>query len=299
MSEQLDTPRVPLGRSRWRSRLGLCILAAVLTFVGLTIGNGGLPPVELFSRVEGISEADGRHLDEIKRLGGNAHFMVRTPRFLGLFGGSDLLAYDFQGPAFDDDALARFVKTYGDRVWGLSLVNTSVTDAGLRHVAGLPHIHQLGLGSGDPTPRAGPSLNRFTDAGLVHLKSLTSLQNLQLGGLPITDAGLDSIKDLPELGGLYLWRTRVRGQSLGQFKSLPMLAVLYLDESAVTEDAVGQLRGATNLQMLSLAGIPLTGRALRYLKAVPKLKELNIQGCGLGFEDIDAFQVARPTVKLE
>jgi hypothetical protein len=37
--------------------------------------------------------------------------MERTPRFFGLFGGRELLYYSFRGPAFDDDALAWFVKT--------------------------------------------------------------------------------------------------------------------------------------------------------------------------------------------
>ena len=122
--------------------LKLSILGTVLTFAGLIVGNGGLPQVELFPRIEGISEADSRHLDEIKKLGGEANYMERTPKLLGVFGGRDLLYYAFRGKSFDDDALARFVKLYGDRVWGLALVDTSVTDAGLRHLASLTKTAQ-------------------------------------------------------------------------------------------------------------------------------------------------------------
>jgi hypothetical protein len=285
--------------TRWRSWLALSILGAVLTFAGLTVGNGGLPPIELYPRVEGISKADSRHLDEIKKLGGEAHFMERSPRFLGVFGGRDLLYYTFRGTAFDDDALARFVEVYGDRVWGLGLLNTSVTDAGLRHLAGLPHIRNLALGSADPRPSAPAAPERFTDAGLVHFKGLTSLSSLQLGGLPIPDSGLDAIKDLPNLGGLYLWRTKVQGLGLGRLKSLPALAVLYLDGSPISEPALEQLKGATNLQCLSLVGVPLTGRGLNYLTTLPRLNQLDVNQCGLEFEDIDDFQVACPAVKLE
>jgi hypothetical protein len=284
---------------RWRSVLQLSILGLVLTFAGLTVGNGGLPEFELFPRTEGISEADSRHLDKIKKLGGEANFMERTPKFLGVFGGRDLLYYTFRGKAFDDDALARFVKAYGDRVWGLALVNTSVTDAGLRHLSGLPHIHDLDLGSADPLRGSAPLPTQITDAGLVHLKGMTSLRVLRLGDLPITDAGLDAIKDLPHLGGLYLWGTKVQGAGLGRLKSLPALAVLYLDRSALTEEALSHLKGATNLQMLSLRGVPLTGQGLKYLTLLPKLKQLDINNCGLGFEDIDDFEVACPAVKLE
>jgi hypothetical protein len=299
MAEQ-DPMVAPSSRRtrRWRSWLQLSILGAVLAFAGLTVGIRGLPQFELYPKVEGITEADSRHLVEIKKLGGEAQFVQRWAKFLGLFGGLDLFHYELRGAEFDDDVLARFVKLYGDRVWGLCLVETSVTDAGLRHLAGLPHINNLTLGSAHPRPGATAAPNRITDAGLVHLKGLTSLQNLQLGGLPITDAGLDAIKDLPKLGELYLERTRVQGLGLGRLKSLPMLAVVHLDGSPISELALGQLKGATNLEVLSLAGAPLTGNGLRSLKAVPRLKQINIRGCGLGFEDIDAFHVACPVINL-
>jgi hypothetical protein len=286
-------------RPRWKSWFQLAIVGTVLTFAGLIVGSGGLPQIELYPKVEGISEADGRHLDEIKKLGGEANFMERTPRFLGLFGGRDLLSYVFRGKAFDDEALARFVKAYGDRVWGLYLVDTSVTDVGLRHLSSLPHIHDLGLGGADPLFRSGSLPAKITDAGLVHLNRLTTLQNLQLGDLPVTDAGLEAIKDLPNLGGLYLWGTQVKGNGIARLKSLPALAVLYLDRSAINEEALAHLKGATNLQMLSISGVPLTARALHSLKNIPRLTRLNIQGCGLDFEDINEFERVRPTVKLE
>ncbi len=289
-------------RKRWRSWLALGLLGTVLTFVGLTLGTGELPQIELFWTVEGISEADMRHRAEIRKLGGESHIMERSPRFLGRFGGHDLLFYSFSGKSFDDEALARFIKTYGDRVWGLSLADTSVSDAGLRYLADLPHIKQLALGNLDPRhalPGAPVPQSKLTDAGLVHLKGLSSLGNLNLGGLPVTDAGLDTLKDLPNLGGLYLDRTLVRGAGLGRWKSLPGLALIYLDGSPVSEEGLANLKGATNLQLLSLAGVPLTGAGLNHLKAVPKLNQLDIKGCGLSFEEIDGFQVARPGVKLQ
>jgi hypothetical protein len=302
-AESQPTQRRSSRRPRWRSRLELGLLGTVLTFVGLIVGSGGrLPQIELFPHVEGISEADVRLLDEIKKLGGQANFMERTPRFLGLVGGRDLLHFSFHGKALDDEALARIVKSYGDRMWGLDLSNTGLTDASLRHLGSLPHIHDLSLGNVDPRlDPHGPNLpqNQFTDAGLVHLKGLTSLQGLHLGGLPVTDAGLETIKDLPNLGGLYLDRTRVSGPGLGRLKSLPGLAVLYFDGSNVTDEGLAHLKGATNLQFLSLVKVPLTGRGLTPLKALPKLNRLDVKGCGLSFEDLDDFQVACPSVKLE
>jgi hypothetical protein len=50
----------------------------------------------------------------------------------------------------------------------------------------------------------GPSLNRdnFTDAGLVHLKGLTNLQDLNLHATAVTDVGLAHLKGLSQLRSL-------------------------------------------------------------------------------------------------
>ena len=51
--------------------------------------------------------------------------------------------------------------------------------------------------------------------------------------------------------------------------------------------------------MLSLVGVPISGLGLSHLKALPKLNWLDVKECKLNFEDIDAFQVACPSVKLD
>jgi hypothetical protein len=294
--------RRPAYRSSLRAWLTLSILGAFLTFLGLVVSSGGLPEVKLFPRSEGITDAHARVMAEIKKLGGEAQVVERNARFLGRFGVPDRFAFTFRGKTFDDEALARFIKTYGDRVWGLYLANTGVTDDGLCSLAALSHIETLAIGNLDPRQRPpGIDLppNAITDAGLVHMKGVKSLRNLTLGGLAITDAGLEALNDLPNLGGLYLYSTQVRGPGLRRLKSLPALAVLYLDGSAVTDEGLGALKGATNLQSLSLVGVPISGPGLSHLKALPKLNRLDVKECKLNFEDIDAFQVACPSVKLD
>ena len=66
----------------------------------------------------------------------------RTPGFFGRFGRRGLLHVSFHGKSFGDEALASFIKTYGDRLSGLYLSNTGITDAGLRHLAGLPNLQR-------------------------------------------------------------------------------------------------------------------------------------------------------------
>ena len=75
-AERRDRPGRSSRRCRRRAWLRLGLLGTALTLIGLIAGSGGrLPRLKLFPPVEGISEADVRLLDEIKRLGGTAHFM--------------------------------------------------------------------------------------------------------------------------------------------------------------------------------------------------------------------------------
>jgi hypothetical protein len=257
---------------------------------------------ELFEIPQGHSDDDWRQIEAVRKLGGDAQVLQWTPGFLGRFGRRGLLHVSFHGKSFGDEALASFIKTYGDRLSGLYLSNTGITDAGLRHLEGLPNLQDLFLGNMDSRyapPGTTLPLNTITDAGLIHLRDLTNLRALNLAGLPVSDEGLDVLKDLPNLGGLYLERTKVRGPWFGRLKSLPGLAVVYLDGSMMTDEGLSHLKGASNLQFLSLVGIPLTGQGLTYLKSLPKLNRLDIKGCGLDFEAIDDFQVACPAVKLE
>ena len=63
------------------------------------------------------------------------------------------------------------------------LFDTKITDAGLVHVKGLTKMEALVLGG-----------TIVTDAGLVHLKGLTNLQYLALQQTKVTDAGIAELK---------------------------------------------------------------------------------------------------------
>ena len=76
----------------------------------------------------------------------------------------------------------------GLQLTGLGIPNDAKTDLGLKHYLAALETHT--------------ALNlvgwRITDAGLVHLKGLTDLQKLNLGGTEITAAGIaDLQKALP------------------------------------------------------------------------------------------------------
>jgi Leucine Rich repeat len=279
----------PPRRNRWRLRILLAIngLLAVLFVVSqleptqlAVLGPPGQYVYELINPPAWpeTSPLGKRLIADVKALGGRAEVMDRSRPYLGLLGTSEQFFILVTGANFDDQALERLVKRYGDRIWGLDLRHTKVTDDGLRHLAGLSQLQQLTLGNDDvrfasTVPRP---ISAITGAGLIHLKGLSQLSNLNLGGLPITDAGLDAVKDLPALSSLFLGRTKIKGSGLPRLKSLPTLVILDLEESEIGDDGLRFLTGALNLQYLSLSRTKIKGPGLVQLISLPKLSNLNL-----------------------
>ena len=94
----------------------------------------------------------------------------------------------------------------------LSIPSAATTDLGLKnYLASLKPPSQLYLDKW-----------RITDAGLEHLKELTTLQNLVLSSTRITDAGLIHLKGLPNLKYLDLGGTQATGMGVAELqKALP------------------------------------------------------------------------------
>jgi hypothetical protein len=98
----------------------------------------------------------------------------------------------------------------GDRLW-VRLSRTPVRDAGLVYLRGLTTLYQLDL---DAT--------KVTDAGLVHLKGLTQLKVLSLDNTQVTDAGLEHLRGLTQLQSLSLVNTQVSDPGVAELqKALP------------------------------------------------------------------------------
>lgn len=86
---------------------------------------------------------------------------------------------------FGDEELKQLVRTLGARAGGIDRLDLSscshLTDAGLSHIAKLPHLKSLDLSE----------CRHITDAGLAHLAEMVELTELTLAGcIEITDAGL-------------------------------------------------------------------------------------------------------------
>jgi YHS domain-containing protein len=134
--------------------------------------------------------ADAQAVQKINALGGGA---------MPLAANTNLLSVNFSlaGAKIDDAALESLKGVSEQLVW-LNLANTSVTDAGLKVLAGFKNLRRLHL------EKTGVG-----DEGLTPVKNLAELQYLNLYGTKVTDKGLASLASLKKLKNVYLWQTAV------------------------------------------------------------------------------------------
>ncbi|MEO2016283.1 MAG: leucine-rich repeat domain-containing protein [Fuerstiella sp.] len=145
--------------------------------------------------------------------------------------------------------------------------HSNITDAGLVHLKGLTSLRSLIL--------RGPQI---TDAGLEHLKGLPSLRYLHIGGTQITDAGLVQLKGLTVLTTLYLNNTQVTDAGLVHLKGLTSLTELQLDHTQITDAGLKNLKELTSLTGLSLTDTQVTDAGLEHLKGLTRLNILYLNG---------------------
>ena len=150
----------------------------------------------------------------------------------------------------------------------VALVESKVTDAGLRHMRGLTNLSDLQLFF----------TNQITDAGLEHLKGLKSLSQLELMGTQVTDAGLLHIKGFTRLTVLDLEQTRVTDAGLAQLREFTNLSRLNVSLTKVTDAGLVHLRGLTKLASLDLGGTEVTDSGLVHLDELTNLTYLGLMG---------------------
>jgi len=171
------------------------------------------------------------------------------------------------------------------RLRSLSL-GRQFTDADLVHLEGLASLEQLYL-----------SGTQVTGAGLVHLKGLTNLRILNLQWTPqFTDAGLVHLEGLASLEQLYLSGTQVTGAGLVHLKGLNNLRGLNLSGTQVTDAGLEHLKGLNDLHVLNLSGTQVTDAGLEHLKGFQFLQRLDLSGTQIsdaGLEHLKGFQFLR------
>ena len=147
--------------------------------------------------------ADAAAVQKINALGGGA---------MPLAANTNLISVNFSlaGAKIDDAALESLKGVSEQLVW-LNLANTSVTDAGMKSLAGFKNLRRLHL-----------EKTSVGDEGLASLKNLVEITYLNLYSTKITDKGLASLAGLKKLKNVYLWQTAVTdGGAADLAKAIP------------------------------------------------------------------------------
>ena len=164
--------------------------------------------------------------------------------------------------------------------------NTQITDAGLVHLKGLTSLKSLSL---DHT--------QISDTGLEHLKSLTSLRALILTGTQITDAGLKHLKGLTRLDQLYLGGTQITDAGLKHLKGLTSLRALHLTGTQVTGTGLVHLKDMTRLRHLNLNNTQITDAGVEHLKGLTSLTHLGLERTQVTNAGLSELKAALPKFK--
>jgi Leucine-rich repeat (LRR) protein len=268
-----ETPRV---RRRWLC-YGLPVLLALMALVAVVL----IPFAVKLEQAERQRAA----VEAIRRLGGVARYDYQRdqetreggappgPAWLRELFGVDMVASVVNvelGPqkpvdaGFDDAGLQQLeepLKALPRLEW-LGVDGAKVTDAGLKHLAGLSQVKRLYIW--------GTSI---TDSGLEHIQGLTQLESLVIRETGITDAGLRRLAGLKHLTRLDLTKTKITGPGLRHLEGLENLKLLHLGQTKITDAGLEYLTGFHHLKELYLGDTHVTEEGVKKLReALPNCR---------------------------
>jgi len=147
------------------------------------------------------------------------------------------------------------------QIKNLSLGRTSVTDAGLAHLAGCKNLEWLDL-----------SLTAAGDEGLKSVAAAAGLKQLFLEGSKVTDAGLATLAGFKQLEELDLSKLTITDAGLAAFAGQRNLRILYLSGSPITDAGLAHLKNLKQLETLETSGTQVTPEGRQKLQAaLPRL----------------------------
>lgn len=173
----------------------------------------------------------------------------------------------------------------------IQLFKTSVTDAGLRHLAAFRELNFVTiLGANAITDDGLAQLEkhasltglilqhaRLSDVGLKHLANLKQLKTLVLDGVGVSDAGLKHLEDLHNLEFLSLYNNRISDKGLPSLKNLVRLKTLNLGSTSVTGSGFDCLLPLKQLEVLVLTNTRVSDQEVEVLGRLTNLKQLGIK----------------------
>ncbi len=123
------------------------------------------------------------------------------------------------------------------------------------------------------------SMTRISDLGLLELKGLRNVQELNLRyAEQIGDEGMAAVKEWKKLRRVDLRGTKVTDTTLGYLGELPELEAIDAGFAQVTDNGIELLSRLERLRELTIGGNKLTDAGLEALRLLPSLEYLDISG---------------------
>jgi Leucine-rich repeat (LRR) protein len=167
-----------------------------------------------------------------------------------------------------EDAGGTVIRDAAGRVTGVDLHGSWVTDTDLRKLLLFPSLSYLDL-----------SLTRITDQGMVDLKNLPGIVELNLYYAEyVTDEGLSAVKDWKKLKRLNVHGTKISDTTLDHISGIPTLESVNIGSANITDVGVERLVSLPNLKELTMGGNMMTDAGLQALRQIPGLTYLDLNG---------------------
>jgi hypothetical protein len=184
------------------------------------------------------------------------------------------------------------LKLFGEDLFltavGVSFDGTNASDADLKPLVSLSHLHRLDL-----------EYTTITDNGLAFIDShFPSITRLDLQDTQISGAGLKHVAALKHLEILLLGKLEASSQELRSIASLSNLQSLAIRQSKLEDGALKFLPTLTNLKSLDLRYTPLADSIVEPLSEMAHLDELTLIDTGLSPETIERLRALLPQCKV-
>jgi hypothetical protein len=112
---------------------------------------------------------------------------------------------------------------------------------------------------------------KISDKDLKHLRRLTKLRTLWIGGNDISDDGLRQLKDLRNLEALRLNSTKISDNGLTHLSGLSKLRELDLSYTKVTSDGLIKLKELSSLEGIYLTDTLVSDSGMQHLAEMKNL----------------------------
>ena len=141
---------------------------------------------------------------------------------------------------------------------------------------------------------------RLSDQRLTDLRNLVHLKHLMLPrSRDITDAGLANLAALTELETLHLDGTGVRGEGLKHLQRMKKLKELYLENTRLDDNGLAIIGSLRSLTWLELAGTEVTDAGLPKLDGLSHLGWLGVRDTKVTRAGGERLHARLPTLDIQ